>query len=72
MDIEKMHGKQIEGLTEDEILIKIQQATTIKEMNELRINSVKFLGNLRGREILESWQKKYWLLKNCPTCGHSL
>lgn len=62
-------GKQITGLSAEDLLEKILRASTIKEMNSLRENAVAFLKDIRGREILEKWQKKYWSLKTCQTCG---
>lgn len=63
---------QVSGLSENEILVRIEKATTVEEMNILRTNCVSFLRKPRGKEILLAWQKKYWQLKNCPACGHSL
>lgn len=64
-------GEQAKDLSIDELLLKIEKATKVKEMDKLRPNTVSFLRDPRGRELLEAWQKKYWSLKNCPTCGHT-
>lgn len=65
-------GKQKEFGNETEIMRAIGKAQTIKEMNVLRVATVKFLKGQHGKEILTKWQKKYWNLKNCSACGHSL
>lgn len=54
-------------MTIEEIHQKISEATTLKQINELRMACVKLMK--KDKSVLTKWQKKYWSLKNCPTCG---
>lgn len=58
---------QIEITDKSEILKAIGNAKNINDMNKLRMSCVK----INDTEVLKSWQKKYWDLKQCPTCGKS-
>jgi len=48
-----------------ELKEKIEKAQNLAEMNELRVEVVQ----ARSNEILLMWQKKYWAMRRCPTCG---
>ena len=45
---------------------KIENADSIKKMNELRVEVVE----AKDIQILKKWQEKYWSFKKCPTCGN--
>jgi len=67
--IEKINNMQVEVASIDELRQKIQNATTVKQMNQTRMACVKFMKS--EPSILKEWQTKYWSLKNCPTCGQT-
>ena len=70
MKLKDKYKKQLEITDPDEMRHKIESATTIRQMNELRMSCVELMKE--SPDILKKWQDKYWSLKNCPTCGHSL
>lgn len=67
--LEKLRKMQVEVGSIDELRERIQKATTVKQMNEIRDACVKFIES--DHSILKEWQEKYWSLKNCPTCGQT-
>ena len=60
--------KDIEGISE--MYEAIEHATSVKEMNHLRMSCVRLMK--QDKNILATWQKKYWSLKNCPRCGRTM
>lgn len=51
----------------EELHQKIFEASTLKQINEIRMACVKLMK--KDKSILKKWQKKFWSLKNCPACG---
>ncbi len=59
------YEKQIEVLDIGELAIMIGKCESVREINELRLTTVKTQNVL----VMKLWQEKFWSLKNCPTCG---
>ena len=53
-----------------EMFEAIEQAETVTEMNTLRVACVDLMK--QDKNVLLTWQKKYWSLKNCSSCGQSM
>ena len=51
----------------DDIEEEIEKANTLSKINMLRVSCVKAM-NIKPA-ILMLWQKRYWDLRRCPTCG---
>lgn len=64
---EKLKSMQIEVDDIKMLRQKISEATTLKQINKLRMAVVKLMK--KEPSLLKEWQAKFWSLKNCPTCG---
>lgn len=60
--------KNVQVDTVEDLKSRIEQASCIHEMDDLRYSCVKYM-NSGHPEVLKLWQDKYWSLKRCPTCG---
>ena len=67
---ERILAKQKNIESVDEMYEAIKQATSVKAMNQLRMACVSLMKE--DTNILYTWQKKYWSLKNCPHCGRTM
>jgi hypothetical protein len=50
--------------------IEGKRAERITQKPKEQETEVELMG--KAPDILKKWQDKYWSLKNCPTCGHSV
>ena len=72
MEVDKMKNyPNIEIESVDELKLKINKASCISEMNDLRWACVKHM-NSGHPEVTKLWQDKYWRLKKCSACGRNI
>ena len=53
------------SLRKEAIISDIENATSLKELNAMRIDIVQ----AKDKDILKVWQNKFWSYKKCPECG---
>ena len=66
---EKILAMQVEVEDVGELHRRIESATKLKQLNEIRMACVALMK--QDNSLLKKWQDKYWSLKNCPTCGRT-
>ena len=55
----------MDWLEKEAILGDIEDATSLKELNDMRMDIVQ----AKDGEVLKAWQDKFWAYKKCPECG---